>query len=390
MADEQAAHQCARAAVVGDQRSEEGTGHAGILKASIWAGSLPAGARLFKWNQRDANACGLKAGRLVYRCRETCMATILFIKTSSLGDVIHHMPAITEARRRRPDARFAWVVEEAYAPLVRLHPAVDETVPVASRRWRGTLLRATTWREGRGFVRAVRARAYDAIVDTQGLLRSAVISRLARGRRHGYDAASIREPLAARFYDVRHQVSRDLHAIERNRTLTGRALGYAPEGEVDFGLDRGKLARPADAPYAVLLHATAQPEKQWPEERWIALGRALAARGTDLVLPWGTQAERRRSERIAGALPQARIPEREPLDRIAAVIAGAQFVIGVDTGLMHLAAALRVPLVGIFVGSEPGLTGPIGQGPIVVVGRRGAMPTHGEVLATLDTLEVDA
>jgi heptosyltransferase-1 len=318
------------------------------------------------------------------------MATILFIKTSSLGDVIHHMPAITEARRHLPDAHFAWVVEEAFAPLVRLHPAVDETVPVASRRWRGALLRGATWREGRAFARALRARAYDEIIDTQGLLRSAIISRLARGRRQGYDAASIREPLASRFYDVRHQVSRDLHAIARNRMLTGRVLGYVPEGNVDFGLDRTKIAGTADTRYAIMLHATAQAEKQWPEERWIMLGRGLAARGLQMIVPWGTEIERERSVRIAADIPGARVPDRRPLDEVATLIAGAQFVVGVDTGLLHLAAALRVPLVGIFVGSEPGLTGPMGAGPIAIVGRNGAMPTHDEVLGALDGLAADA
>jgi heptosyltransferase I len=318
------------------------------------------------------------------------MATILFIKTSSLGDVIHHMPAVTEARRHLPDAHFAWVVEDAYAPLVRLHPAVDATVPVASRRWRGALLRSATWREGRAFVRAVRARAYDEVIDTQGLLRSAVISRLAQGRRHGYDAASIREPLAARFYDVRHRVSRDLHAIERNRTLTGRVLGYAPQGDVDFGLDRATIAGAAAAPYAIMLHASARTEKLWPEERWIALGRELAARGLQVLLPWGTEAERDRSMRIAGGMPGARVPDRAPLDQVARLVAGARLVVGVDTGLLHLAAALRVPLVGIFVGSEPGLTGPMGQGPIAIVGHKGARPAHDAVLAALDGLAADA
>jgi heptosyltransferase-1 len=311
------------------------------------------------------------------------MANVLFIKTSSLGDVIHHMPAIVEARRRRPDARFAWVVEEAFAPLVRLHPAVDEVLAVASRRWRHALLSPATWREARAFRQAVRARAYDEVIDTQGLLRAAVISQLARGRRHGYDAASIREPLAARFYDVRHRVSRDLHAIERNRTLTGLALGYTPEGAIDFGLDRGKLAATASAPFGILLHATAREAKQWPEERWIALGRALAARGLETQLPWGTEAERQRSERIAAGIPGARVPDRRPLDELARRIAAAQFVIGVDTGLLHLAAAFGVPLVGIFVGSEPGLTGPRGRGPIAIVGGKGAMPEADDVRAAL-------
>jgi heptosyltransferase-1 len=314
------------------------------------------------------------------------MANVLFIKTSSLGDVIHHMPAIVEARRRRPDARLAWVVEEAFAPLVRVHPAVDEVVPVASRRWRHALLRAATWREVGAFARAVRSRAYDEVIDTQGLVRTAIISRLARGRRHGYDAASIREPLASHFYDLRHSVGRGLHAIERNRMLTGLALGYAPEGAIDFGLDRAKLAVGAGAPSAILLHATARPTKQWPEERWIALGRSLAARGLDLMLPWGNEAERERSERIAAGIQGARVPDRRPLDELARHLAAARFVIGVDTGLLHLAAALGVPLVGIFVGSEPGLTGPRGRGPIAIVGGKGAIPETADVLAALDRL----
>lgn len=313
------------------------------------------------------------------------MASVLFIKTSSLGDVIHHMPAVVEARRRRPDTRFAWVVEEAFAPLVRLHAAVDEVVPIASRRWRHALFSVATWREARAFRRVIRARVDDEVIDTQGLLRTAVISQLARGRRHGYDAASIREPLAARFYDVRHRVSRDLHAIERNRILTGLALGYAPDGAIDFGLDRAKLALAGSA-FAILLHATARETKQWPEQRWIALGRAVAARGIALELPWGTEDERQRSERIAASIPGARVPDRRPLDELARRIAAAQFVVGVDTGLLHLAAALGVPLVGIFVGSEPGLTGPQGPGPIAIIGGKGAMPEADAALTALDKL----
>ncbi len=170
------------------------------------------------------------------------MADILFIKTSSLGDVIHHMPALTEARKAQPDAHFTWLVEEAFAPLVALHPAVGKVVPVAWRRWRKSLLSPATLGEIAGSLRAIRAPRYDEIVDSQGLLRTAVIARLAHGRRHGYDAASIREPLAALCYDVRHSVSRALHAVERNRILSGLALGYAPQGAPDFGLDRARFA----------------------------------------------------------------------------------------------------------------------------------------------------
>jgi heptosyltransferase I len=306
------------------------------------------------------------------------MADILFIKTSSLGDVIHHMPALTEARKRRPASTFAWLVEEAFAPLVRLHPAVNEVIPVAWRRWRKAIYAPATLGEIADSLRAIRSVAYDDIVDSQGLLRSAMIARVAQGRRHGYNTASIREPLAAMFYDIRHNVSRDLHAVERNRILSGLALGYTPQGAPDFGLERARLASPSQR-YAVLLHATARPEKQWPEAHWIALGNALGRQGSelgiDLVLPWGTAAERARSQRIAAALPRARVADRAPLDAVARVIAGAQFVVGVDTGLLHLAAALGVPLVAIFAGSKPRLTGPLGSGPITVLGAEGAPPS---------------
>jgi heptosyltransferase-1 len=312
------------------------------------------------------------------------MSDLLFIKTSSLGDVIHHMPAMTEVRRHRPDARLSWVVEEAFAPLVRLHAAVDAVIPVNSRAWRRELHRLATWRELKAFLTMLRARSYDEIVDTQGLVRTAVIAKLARGRRHGYDAQSVREPPASRFYDVRHRVDAGLHAIARNRSLAALALGYAVDGILDFGLARAALAGPPRAPYGVLLHATARYEKEWPEQFWVETGAMLSGRGVELLLPWGTRAERDRSQRIAAALGQARVPERGPLDAVARLIAGAAFVIGVDTGLLHLAAALGVPLVGIFVGSEPGLTGPRGAGRIAVVGGRASMPAAGEVVAALD------
>jgi heptosyltransferase I len=313
------------------------------------------------------------------------MSDILFIKTSSLGDVIHHMPALTEARCRHPHARFSWVVEEAFAPLVRLHPAVAEVIPVAARRWRAAPFAPATWREVARFPRTLRKREYSVIIDTQGLVKSALIARLAHGCRHGYDRGSIREPAAAWLYDARHVVGRNLHAIARNRMLTACALGYTPGVEIDFGLSRGDLAPAVDG-YGLLLHGTARPEKQWPEASWIAFGRELEARGTSLVVPWGTEAERARSIRIASPLAKAHMPDRQPLDGIAGLIAGASFVVGVDTGLLHLAAALGVPLVAIFVGSDPSLTGPMGQGPIVVVGGKKNEPSVADVIGALERI----
>ena len=315
------------------------------------------------------------------------MADVLFIKTSSLGDVIHHMPALTEARARRPDARFAWVVEEQFAPLVRLHPALAEAIPVAARNWRRAPWETSTWREVWSFLGLLRTRRYDAIVDTQGLFfKSALIARAARGRRHGYDPASIKEPLACALYGVRHAVEWNQHAVARNRALTGLALGYIPAGPPDFGLDRAALAGPAGAPYGVLLHATTRPDKEWPEINWRMLAAALGT-SIDLVVPFGTDAERERANRIAAATPRARVPDHAPLDAMARLIAGAAFVVGVDTGLLHLAAALGVPLAGIFTASEPGLTGPIGAGAIHVLGANGAAPSVGEVAEAVARLE---
>ncbi len=315
------------------------------------------------------------------------MPRILFVKTSSLGDVVHHMPAVTDARRHFPDGRIAWVVEEDYAPLVALHPAVDEVIPVALRRWRNALGRKATWREAESFLGRLRVEAYDAVVDAQGLMRSAVLARAARGPRHGYARNSVREPLASLFYDVRHEVSREWHAVDRNRDLTGRALGYAAGGAIDYGL-RGPPPAAGARRYALLLHGSARTEKEWPEAHWVEVGRSLARDGMDVRLLWGNAAERMRSARLAAAIAHAEVVDRQPLDAVARLVAGAAAVIGLDTGLTHLAAAFRVPLVSIFVHSVPQLTGPRGAGPIATLGERGRMPGAGDVVAAYRRLLV--
>jgi heptosyltransferase I len=314
------------------------------------------------------------------------MSDILFIKTSSLGDVVHHMPAVSDARRHRPHARIGWVVEEAFAPLVRLHRAVDTVIPVASRRWRRTPFAPQTWREAAAFARAMRAQPHDTVIDAQGLLRSALITRLARGRRHGYDRASVRERAAAWFYDEHHRVEHGLHAIARNRLLTGRVLGYVPDDPLDFGLDRASLMDGEARHEVVVLHATARPEKEWPAANWIALAQSLAAHGYTLVLPWGNEAERLRSLEIAAAVPNSRVPDLQPLDQVARMIARAAFVVGVDTGLLHVAAALGVPLAAVFVGTQPEQHGPRGAGKIEIVGTLGATPSVAQMRAAVERI----
>src|SRR5262245_28242972 len=215
---------------------------------------------------------------------------------SSLGDIIHTFPAVTDLRRALPDAAIDWVVEEAYLPLALMHPGVTRPRPFALRRWRGALASAATWREAAAFRRTLREHVYDAVLDTQGLLKSAAVAALARGGPvYGFGRGTAREALATRFYDVTYEFGPADHKVERYRAVAARALGYTPGG-LDYGIT--SPPRPAQAPagrYCVLLHSTARAAKLWRESDWVELGRYLAGRGFDCVLPWGDDAERVRS-----------------------------------------------------------------------------------------------
>jgi heptosyltransferase-1 len=305
----------------------------------------------------------------------------LFVKTSSLGDVVHQCPAVTDAARGVPGARIDWVVEEGFAGVARMHGCVERVIPVAVRRWRGALWKPSVWREISAFRAALAAHRYDAVIDTQGLLKSALIARCAAGPRHGMDRASAREPVAALFYDRTHPVPRALHAVERNRRLTAASLEIALRAEIDYGL-RSATAPPPMLPasYSVLLTMTSRADKLWPEPRWIELGRAL---GLPVVLPWGDAEERARAERIARAVGQALVPERMTLEALAGVLAGAKSVVGLDSGLSHLAVAFGAPAVAIFCGSDPALTGLYGAPRARNVGAKGRPPQVVEVLEAL-------
>ncbi|GAB4206891.1 MAG: lipopolysaccharide heptosyltransferase I [Tibeticola sp.] len=287
---------------------------------------------------------------------------ILIVKTSSLGDVVHMLPALTDAQRRLPALRADWVVEESFAAIPGWHPAVDRVLPVAIRRWRKQPLNRAVWREVGAFKAALTAQRYDAVVDTQGLLKSAWIARLARGPRWGYDRASAREPLASPFYTHRLAVARAQHAIERNRQLLAGALAYALEGlALDYGLSRPPSAT-ADLPpvpprHVLALHGTSRVDKEWPRAQWIELAHRLAERGSGLVLPWGNARERERAEAIAAASPASIVLPRLGLDALASLIAQAPAVVGMDTGLMHLAAAYGRPGVALYPATAPTLTG---------------------------------
>jgi heptosyltransferase-1 len=313
------------------------------------------------------------------------MPRILFVKTSSLGDVVHHCPAVSDAVRQVPGATIDWVVEEAFAGVAAMHRSVRRVIPVALRRWRSSLWRPATWREFGAFRHALGTERYDFVIDSQGLLKSALLARFARGERHGLDRESAREPLAARLYDRCHAVPRALHAVERNRWLTAAALGYAPQGECDYGLSvAAEAALAPPGPYAVLLTMTSRADKLWPDARWTELAHALAARGVRAVLPWGSASERARSERLAATVEGALVPERMDIAQLARLMRGARGVVGVDTGLAHLAAALGVAAVGVFCGSDPALTGLYGSARARNLGAAGKPPAPAEVLAALE------
>jgi len=305
------------------------------------------------------------------------MTTILFVKTSSLGDVVHNCPAVSDVARALPGAAIDWVVEAPFAGIAAMHPAVRRVIPVAVRRWRSALWKPAVWSEMAQWRRELREERYDAVIDTQSLLKSALISASALGRRHGLDRASAREVLAPMFYDVRHRVPRGLHAVERNRRLAAQALGFSLSGSPDYGL---RVPAAAKSSYAVLLTMTSRADKLWPDERWVELARGMRI---PTMLPWGSDAERERAQRIAEKAGGTAIPRRLSVDELANLFVGAAAVVGLDTGLTHFAAALGVPTVGIYCGSDPALTGIYGAPRASNVGASGRAPDVAEVLKAI-------
>jgi heptosyltransferase I len=260
-----------------------------------------------------------------------------------------------------PGVRFDWVVEESFAEIPGWHPAVDTVIPVALRRWRRAPVQA--WRSGewRAMKRGIAASPADLVIDAQGLIKSALLTRYTTAPVHGLDRHSVREPLAARFYDTTHAVQTGWHAVERLRALFGLALGYAvPDAPCDYGLDRIRVLGNAvlsESPALLFLHGTTWPTKHWPELYWRKLAEHCTAAGWQVRLPWGSDAERERAERIAASLPGVTVLPRLNLAGIAAELAGASACVAVDTGLGHLAAALDIPTISLFGPTNPGLTG---------------------------------
>lgn len=282
-----------------------------------------------------------------------------------MGDVIHTLPALTDAMQAIPGIRFDWVVEEGFSQIPSWHPAVDRVLPVAIRRWRkhwfGTQQREERFR----FKQQLREKQYDVVIDAQGLIKSAaLVTRLARGEKHGADKNSAREPFASWWYDKRHTVSPQQHAVERVRELFAKSLGYPrPQTRGDYAI-AGHFTHclPADAGnYLIFLHATTRDNKHWPEDHWQDLIRRVTATGYEIKLPWGADHEYQRALRLAEVSDRVTVLPKLSLAEIATELAGAKAIISVDTGLSHLAAALDRPNITLYGPTDPGLIGGYGD-----------------------------
>ncbi len=288
---------------------------------------------------------------------------VLVVKLSSLGDVIHTLPALGDAAAALPGIRFDWVVEEAFAEIPGWHSAVEQVIPIALRRWRKRPLKdfsGPEWREAR---RLLRAHDYDAVIDAQGLLKSAFIARLVQAPRYGMDKSSARERLAALAYDHPIPVPRDMHAVERTRLLFARALDYSlPERRGRYGL-AGSLppATSESTPGLLFFHGSARSEKLWPERHWAALAAMAEEAGYRVWLPRGSDEEHQRAQRIAAPGQNTRVLPPMNLQQIAGLLQQVSGAVAVDTGLGHLGAALDVPSVSLYGPTSTRLVGTYGR-----------------------------
>lgn len=293
---------------------------------------------------------------------------VLIVKVSSLGDVIHTLPALTDAMRAIPNIKFDWVTEEAFTEIPAWHATVNKVIPVAFRRWKKNIFKMLFSQEYRKFKHELKQTQYDLIIDAQGLLKSGHICSLAQGKVVGMDKSSAREKVATRYYDESFVVSRQQHAVERTRSLFAQALGYSLENlELDYGLplSQFKSSQQEEASKSLyFLHGTTWETKLWPEQYWIELGEKAVKNGYRIKLLWGNQEEQQRATRIADAIPGATVMSRLNLTEIAGKLLQADIVVAVDTGLAHLAAALDRPTIALYGASDADKTGTYGKNQI--------------------------
>lgn len=279
------------------------------------------------------------------------MRRVLLVKTSSMGDIVHMLCAVREAQQLLPEIRFDWICEEAFIELPGLLASVDRVISVATRRWRKSLLAATTRREICSFLASCRERTYDTVIDAQGLLKTAWITaaiRCPRPARFGFDWPTSREPLSSLAVGSGIHAPMHWHAIERLRALVGQALGYQPTGPITALETHRPLGNSV-----MFFHGTTRQEKSWPMQEWIALGRALDQQGLHVQLAWGTPQEQQVAETLTKAIGgRTQLLPKLSLAQLAQLLRSARAAVGVDSGLMHLAVALGTPTVAVMSASH--------------------------------------
>jgi len=307
---------------------------------------------------------------------------ILIVRTSSLGDLVHMLPAISDIAAHVPGAQIDWIAEESFAEIPSWHPAVNEVITVAHRRWRKNWWSAQTRAERAALKADLASRRYDIVLDMQALMKSIWLVRQTHGVRHGLDFKSAREPLAALFYNVRHRVEFWQPAVIRQRTLAAATFGYTVEGPPDFGLIRfteGTVIHP----YAVIMPSASRDDKLWPSSDWHTVFDDLQQRGLTLKLLAGNAAETARAEALIAGRDNAEVLPRSSLTGLAHVLASARIMVGLDSGLTHLSAGLGRPTIGIYKASTPIRTPLQGPGYTASLGERGHAPSAQTVLSAI-------
>lgn len=290
---------------------------------------------------------------------------ILLIKTSSLGDLIHTFPAITDLSSEYKQLTLDWVVERSFVEVPKWHPAVSNVIPVDMRKWFKNPLSVSNFYEWRRFVDMLQSYKYDVVIDAQGLIKSALIARKARGPVYGLNWRSAWEPIASLAYDRTVAVDPSKHAIDRMRDLMAGLMDYLPREEsLNYGIDVSRLSSDVvlpEQPFLVFFHATTWQSKKWPVPYWRELTQLVASKGYRILLPWGNESERRAAEDIASVSSMAVVPPKSSLTNLAVLMTHAEGVVAVDTGLAHVAAALEVPLVSLYGPTDPSQTGTQGK-----------------------------
>ncbi|MDP0561830.1 MAG: lipopolysaccharide heptosyltransferase I [Candidatus Endonucleobacter sp. (ex Gigantidas childressi)] len=292
---------------------------------------------------------------------------VLLIKVSSMGDIIHTLPSLTDAALAMPGIKFDWVIEEAFSEIPCWHPAVDNIIPVALRRWRQSLLASRTCKEWQQFYKKLVATKYDAVIDVQGLLKSALLTFLAKGPSSGLDRKSARESISAYFYKNPQHVSWNQHAVERIRQLLSQSLNYAlPTTLGAFSLDTSHFDdnKHPNSPYIIFIHGTTRHDKHWPEPYWCQLANLVNDAGYKILLPWGNGVEQKRANRIAQSSKNTQVLPKTNLTGIACLLLKASGIVSVDTGLGHLAAALEKQTVSLYGPTMPDRVGTYGKSQI--------------------------